>query len=274
MYKFKTQRARLSSEEQLSSASSSTMDEDKQFLLDGERGFKSPKKTGRWLNWRVAALAFNVLLFIGGLSVWGHVLVLLKSLRCDTTPETDHFEPDLLYSSRVTFQPHSYYGGAPSNATDEMWQRLSPPGDGIVEIPNEFTANLPASLPAPNSPDTAKVYGVSMFHQLHCLNFLRFAYYPEGITEMSAEEIVFHRDHCLDYIRQAIMCAGDTTFEPLTTVGINGMGATHQCRDFEKVFSWAYEHRSDKVHGSGYTGGKVTHTPGHRNHFDNEEHDD
>lgn len=88
---------------------------------------------------------------------------------------------------------------------------------------------------------------------------------------MSDEEITFHRDHCLDYIRQAIMCAGDTTFEPLTNVGINGMGATHQCRNFEQIFSWAYEHRSDKAHGSGYTGGKVTHTPGHRNSFNNDD---
>jgi len=189
-----------------------------------------------------------------------------------------------------------------------MWQRLSPrklislfpnlmikteftlptlAGDGIVEVPTEYTYNLPASLPAPNNPDKAKVYGVSMFHQLHCLvslaaaidlqftdktqNFLRFAYYPEGITDMDSEEIEFHRDHCLDYIRQAIMCNGDVTFEPLTQVGINGMGAIHQCRDFDRIFSWAYEHRSDKVSGSGYTGGKVTHTPGHRNDFGDEE---
>ncbi|KAJ5189105.1 hypothetical protein N7472_008119 [Penicillium cf. griseofulvum] len=85
---------------------------------------------------------------------------------------------------------------------------------------------------------------------------------------MDAAEVVLHRDHCLDYIRQALMCHADATFEPLTSVGINGMGATHQCRDFDKIFSWAYEHRSDKVHGSGYTGGKVTHTPGDRNDFD------
>ena len=174
-----------------------------------------------------------------------------------------------MYDTPVTFQPHIYYGGAPDNHTDEMWQRLSPPGDGIVEVPNAFTSHLPASLPAPNNPETHKVYGVSMFHQLHCLNFLRFAYYPEQTMagEMTPAEIAAHRDHCLDYIRQAIMCAGDSTFEPLTVVGINGMGATHQCRNFERLFSWAYDHRSDKKKGSGYKGGVVTHTPGHRNDF-------
>lgn len=148
--------------------------------------------------------------------------------------------------------------------------RLSPPGDGIVELPNEFTTHLPVSLPSPHNPSTHKVYGVSMFHQLHCLNFLRFAYYPEAIEDMAPWDIAAHRDHCLDFIRQAIMCNGDSTFEPLTAVGINGMGAIHQCRNFERIFSWAYDHRSDKINGSGYKGGVVTHTPGHRNSFNSE----
>lgn len=87
---------------------------------------------------------------------------------------------------------------------------------------------------------------------------------------MPPKEIILHRDHCLDYIRQAIMCAGDVTLEPLTKSGINGMGAIHQCRDFNRIFSWAYEHRSDKVNGSGYTGGVVVHTPAHRNDFGDE----
>jgi hypothetical protein len=84
-----------------------------------------------------------LLFLVAGLSVWGHVAILVRSLRCDTTPEIDHFEPDceyrtypqlppsdtnasVLYSSRVTFQPHLFYGGPPSNTTDEMWQRISP----------------------------------------------------------------------------------------------------------------------------------------------------
>lgn len=85
---------------------------------------------------------------------------------------------------------------------------------------------------------------------------------------MDEEEVAFHRDHCLDYIRQVLMCHADPTFEPMSEVGINGMGATHQCRDFDKIFSWAYEHRSNKVRGSGYTGGRLTHTPADLNHFD------
>ncbi|KFZ07268.1 hypothetical protein V501_06611 [Pseudogymnoascus sp. VKM F-4519 (FW-2642)] len=255
-----------------SSTSLMAGDEGLPFDADSRGQFKGSRRSARrcftqWQNW---PLIITLLFLIAGLSVWANVIILLGGYRCYTTPGTDHFVPDLLYSNRVTFQPHKFYGGPPSNATDEMWERISPSGKGIIEVPTEYTGSLPASLPAPNNPDTAKVYGVSMFHQLHCLNFLRLAYYPGGITTMTPDEFVLHRDHCLDYIRQAIMCAGDVTLEPLTKVGINGMGAVHQCRDFDRIFSWAYERRLYKVRGSGYTGGVVMHAFPHGNDIGNE----
>ncbi|KAK4209262.1 hypothetical protein QBC37DRAFT_294967 [Rhypophila decipiens] len=263
----------MSSPRYSSSRSSTEMGQDKQYLLaedimsDGTLYARhASRKRNRFFNMNTALLAANVILLVAGLGVWIKVNSLLKGFSCG--PREDVFEPDLLFDTRTTFQPHSYLGGRPKNDTNEAWRRLQPPGDGIVEIPNHLTGNLPPSLPAPNNKEHAKVYGVSMFHQLHCLNFLRYAYYPETVEDFPPDEVEFHRDHCLDYIRQGIMCAGDFTLEPLTEVGINGMGATHQCRSFERMFSWAYEHRSDKIHGSGYTGGKVTHSPDHRNDFD------
>ncbi|ELR06047.1 hypothetical protein VC83_08128 [Pseudogymnoascus destructans] len=256
MSKFIASDSHVSSEYSSKHADSSTSlmvgDEGLPFDADSRGQFKGSRRSTRrcftpWQNW---PLIITLLFLIAGLSIWTHVIILVGRFRCDSTPATDHFGPDLPYSSRVTFQPHKFYGGLPSNATDEIWQRLSPPGDGIIEVPTEYTTSLAASLPAPNNPATAKVYGVSMFHQLHCLNFLRTAYYPEGITTMSPEETLLHRDHCLDYIRQAIMCAGDVTLEPLTKAGINGMGAVHQCRDFDRIFSWAYEHGLYKARGS------------------------
>lgn len=46
-------------------------------------------------------------------------------------------------------------------------------GDGIVELPIAAAKNLPESLPAPNNPETMLVYGVSVFHQLHCLVWMQ-----------------------------------------------------------------------------------------------------
>jgi hypothetical protein len=86
---------------------------------------------------------------------------------------------------------------------------------------------------------------------------------------MSTLEVGIHRDHCLDYIRQAIMCHGDATFETINDQGVlDGMGGTHVCRDFDLMFSWAYEHRANKENGTGYIPEKVlTHTPAKQNDF-------
>ncbi|KAI5815372.1 hypothetical protein BZA77DRAFT_316437 [Pyronema omphalodes] len=211
-----------------------------------------------FLNWRNISVVLSSLLLLAGITVWLHVILLVKNTHCETNPEEEKFEPDLRYSRRVIFQMHKFYGGPPSNATNEMWERLMPPGDGIVALPEKFIKSLPPSRPGEEK--GTYVYGISMFHQLHCLNFLRFAYYPSEVKDMPPDEVVLHRDHCLDYIRQAIMCNGDATFEPLKEFGVDGMGAIHQCRDFDSMFTWAYEQRSNKT-ASGYESSTRTHTP-------------
>lgn len=159
----------------------------------------------------------------------------------------------------------------PTNVTNEIWQRLSPPGEGFVDVSNEVAKNLPPSKASPSRPDTHKVgahrailpltevslnsvlqvYGVSVFHQLHCVNMLRLNMYPEEfhwtMPGQSPEHIRKHRDHCIDYLRQAVMCSADVTFEPWGEVGVNGMGAIHQCRDFQKIFTWAFNQRYNRT---------------------------
>lgn len=155
--------------------SRSSVDDDKAFLL--ENGMKhSPNRTQKLLhrfNLRNAALFLNIALFVTSLALWFRVYHIMEHFACDPNSKPFEFEPDcklqpsltesnvneaVRYDSRVTFQPHHFYGGSPSNETDEIWRRLSPPGDGIVEVPNEFTKGLPPSLPAPEHPDTHKVY--------------------------------------------------------------------------------------------------------------------
>jgi hypothetical protein len=101
---------------------------------------------------------------------------------------------------------------------------------------------------------------------------LRLAYFKDAIKELTPEEIPVHRDHCLNYIRQAIMCNGDATFESVNHQGVlDGMGATHQCRDFNLIFSWAYEHRQIK-NDAGYKPEEIlTHSPAKQNSYDIDE---
>ncbi|QKX63207.1 uncharacterized protein TRUGW13939_10376 [Talaromyces rugulosus] len=96
------------------------------------------------------------------------------------------------------------------------------------------------------SDDTEKVgdYGVSMFHQLHCLVVLREIIFPGGSpvhTEHNSSMARVQWAHCFDYLAQAILCAADDTLEPPKTAVneqgqnikiIDGVGhIVHQCRD-------------------------------------------
>lgn len=76
-------------------SSTSAMYEDKGLLSgDGERGRIYTPCRRRFFNWRNVSVVLSALLFIAGISVWGHVVLLLRSFHCDTAPVGDKFEPD------------------------------------------------------------------------------------------------------------------------------------------------------------------------------------
>ncbi|KAL2129308.1 hypothetical protein VTI74DRAFT_7954 [Chaetomium olivicolor] len=95
-----------------------------------------------------------------------------------------------------------------------------------------------------------KRYGVSMFHQLHCLELLR----SSAVSDCSASHAhrargvdeIDHIEHCFQYLAQGITCAADDTIEPSfvaeTPAGekvrvINGDSVVHQCRRFDAVYT-------------------------------------
>ncbi|KIM73563.1 hypothetical protein PILCRDRAFT_93002 [Piloderma croceum F 1598] len=74
--------------------------------------------------------------------------------------------------------------------------------------------------------------GVSMFHQMHCLQRIRNA--------IVHGDPGYHTRHCLNLLRQAILCASDITLDPINigTDGTDGVGVVHVCRDWEKVYDF------------------------------------
>ncbi|KAK0702766.1 hypothetical protein B0H67DRAFT_450901, partial [Lasiosphaeris hirsuta] len=98
-------------------------------------------------------------------------------------------------------------------------------------------------------------YGISMFHQLHCLEMLKAAL--QGSTphpsrsrlgERGGFEHEEHVSHCLKYIAQGILCAADDTIESSfafeTRPGkhvqvINGDSIVHQCRQSAFIYEAA-----------------------------------
>ncbi|KAG1866876.1 hypothetical protein F4604DRAFT_2022646 [Suillus subluteus] len=77
-----------------------------------------------------------------------------------------------------------------------------------------------------------RLFGVSMFHQIHCLQMIRLALI-NGSND--------HSGHCFNFLRQAILCNSDTTLDPVyingSMAGSDGLGVTHICRDWSQVYA-------------------------------------
>ena len=100
-----------------------------------------------------------------------------------------------------------------------------------------------------------RFFGLSMYHQMHCLNALRETINGQahqhgaseagerGELEGRKEPKKFHTSHCLNYLRETILCAADVTLEPEIAPGIQNvgqaLGVTHVCRDWSKVHAYA-----------------------------------
>ncbi|KAL6702402.1 hypothetical protein ACN47E_002195 [Coniothyrium glycines] len=102
------------------------------------------------------------------------------------------------------------------------WNAIRPPGSGYAFLGEEHFA-----------------FGVSMWHQIHCLNHIR-------TMLIHGDDGSNHTEHCFHYLRQGILCAADTTIEPggVAMRKENGeashpvVRAVHTCRDWRQVHDW------------------------------------
>ncbi|KAF2649810.1 hypothetical protein K491DRAFT_551596, partial [Lophiostoma macrostomum CBS 122681] len=122
---------------------------------------------------------------------------------------------------------NSTYSLPPSLQTDNAWAGLFPNTSGFIQnprIPNETLA-------------------IAAFHQLHCLNGLRLAYYNSsyGNNPHVHDHQPSHVRHCIDYLRQSIMCAADANVEPVqqSLGGVTGWNTERNCRDYRGLVTWA-----------------------------------
>jgi len=79
-----------------------------------------------------------------------------------------------------------------------------------------------------------------MFHQMHCLQKIRSA--------IVQGEAGHHIRHCLNLLRQVVLCASDTTLDPLSTAsGTDGLGVVHVCRDWQKVYDFVEDNQRKRM---------------------------
>ncbi|KAK9422661.1 hypothetical protein SUNI508_00524 [Seiridium unicorne] len=166
------------------------------------------------------------------------------------TTQQVRFDAKLKYNeSRQLFRPHSTpsYVGKPSPEIDTAWAGIL----GVIQIflTPEEARTLDGEMYLDK--DTGMPMAiVTAFHDLHCLNMLRKALYPDYYPEMRKKEgFEAHLDHCLDSLRLTLMCDADTTLIPVewSNEGNRIMPkfeTTHTCRDYGALKEWATERDS------------------------------
>jgi Mycotoxin biosynthesis protein UstYa len=132
------------------------------------------------------------------------------------------------------------------------------------------------TIPVSSAPDAGYLVGLTVFHDLHCLDSIRKALWADraargegGATSPTTPPSNAHESHdpahlmhCIDSLRQSLMCHADVV--PLswqwsdTDGGVRAYSdVTHQCRDFDSVLQWGREHRFDGlVNWSGFDNGQ------------------
>lgn len=148
----------------------------------------------------------------------------------------------------------SIYQAEPSPEVDQAWLDLYN-SFGLSKIPKDQARLLPnKTLPIPGDEEYYAV-GLSVFHQLHCLNIirkgLRADYYADPLTGAISgilpEDWPDHVSHCLENLRQSVMCASDISLivwqwvEEANVAAIS-MDTIHSCRDFDRIVDWAKAH--------------------------------
>jgi len=131
------------------------------------------------------------------------------------------------------------FSSAPTNETELAWREIFPKGRGFIHHPTL----------APN------ISGIAVFHELHCLNGIRLAYYS-ALSQFSSSPDPNHHQtqhtqhdtddpahirHCFDYLRHALTCAADTNLEQINWEyrGVTGWGFERKCRNYHAVVEFA-----------------------------------
>ncbi|PGH23752.1 hypothetical protein AJ80_02182 [Polytolypa hystricis UAMH7299] len=182
----------------------------------------------------------------------------LYGVQTTLRQKADGFVPYIPFPPRpVVFNPDERWSHSNPNST-ALWQAQVDNGHSssvIVENPRAY--GLKKGFAGPNGRER---FGLSMFHQLHCLASLRFAYYNEEAdahghshgpqpNEKDATSNT-HIDHCFDYLRQGILCSGDLALEWLiegSNDQVDGWGIAHnRCKDPVAIEAFISKHRASK----------------------------
>jgi Mycotoxin biosynthesis protein UstYa len=129
----------------------------------------------------------------------------------------------------ITVEPNDRF----SLIDDEAWAATFPPKHGFSRLGPE-----------------GRAFAVGLYHQLHCVNALRYSYTVARDGLVTDPEIlrnkVGHDNHCFQFLRQSIQCKADNSLVPISTtrnasLASMGFGITHRCRNWGQVKQFVYD---------------------------------
>ncbi|KAF8983075.1 hypothetical protein BDQ17DRAFT_1261726, partial [Cyathus striatus] len=111
---------------------------------------------------------------------------------------------------------------------DMTWSGIFPPNHGFVRL-------------GPHG----RPFGLGLYHQLHCLNSIRFSYVTARdrlITDsQTLRARMGHDNHCFQFLRQSLLCHADNDALPYLqniTIVEAGFGHLRRCRDWTQVYQF------------------------------------
>ncbi|RAH40200.1 oxidase ustYa family protein [Aspergillus brunneoviolaceus CBS 621.78] len=158
--------------------------------------------------------------------------------------EAIHMERKTVYAAIDSKNP---FKGAPSEELDHAWHQLFV--NSNIRVTAEDLARINRTS-VPINDEKGGYYAIpDVYHQLHCLKFLRQVVY-QNYYHIGKPTTPVHIEHCVDNLRQNIMCKADValltfTWDPNDRAPKPNFVVDHECANWDMVDNWAKEHAFD-----------------------------
>ncbi|KAI5830374.1 hypothetical protein K523DRAFT_272354 [Schizophyllum commune Tattone D] len=203
-----------------------------------------------WQNWGAKLLGLIVILETAAISA-----LFLRPATERQAPGSANFlfspANHILQDELVVFRAgteHKTIYQQLTDKADEAWEDLYTPS--IFMISHDVAAQLPnRTHPVTrDAPEGNYLAHLDVFHQIHCLNYLRMSLSPERYKPLIRHDLLEyeHLSHCVDSIRQSLMCSADVSVnvwqwsEHYQAVA-GRVNVAHSCRNFNKIKDWVRE---------------------------------
>ncbi|KAH8825473.1 hypothetical protein DL96DRAFT_1681726 [Flagelloscypha sp. PMI_526] len=164
------------------------------------------------------------------------------------TPVQDHLEYEIkLFTSEKT-STTKYLGW--TDEADEAWRKLY--YGTFMQLNRDEASRLPNITTQIAGKPGVYLAHMDVFHQLHCLNYLRQSINPQRYNDSLNGLVEGHLLHCVEALRQTLMCNADITTnvwqwnEQKKRIDYR-TEVPHMCVNFDKLLEWTVPRGIDEV---------------------------